>query len=479
MKISPKQSQPIPCIRDSASAGADPTVEYVEFYVQSIAGTTYDANDGTFGDVGFGGGDEAQDPGPHGYQLVLTSSYEASSSNPDAGSGFLVDNQVINASNGGLQLVHPLFGPQTGNNYVLEIYTAHPDNGGLQIPTTSPIEWLVDYYNGTIFVQDYIASAVPTYARGFIYIGKTAKTMITEASSSGGSTGGDLSITGDTGSDTVTVGTDTLNFSGSTGIDTTVSTDKVAIELNFDNLNELAGGAVASGDTIAIADANDSNNIKKATLTNVARLHAGAVTATGLVNNNATLEINVTGLNNNTAANDADTIIVDDGDAGSSTKMTRGVFLGEALAKFNTGLTATIMSASSTLEVVGGTTLGSTLSVSGTVSLAGVSSGSVAGPGSYIGLNSNNQLILTSSAGGLAGNPAGSNTQVQFNDSGNFGASSNFTFDGSKLQVVGGISGSSTLEIVGATSLGGTLGGNRVNESLCCNCIFNRCIGNK
>ena len=35
-------------------------VEYVDFYVESISGTTYDANDGTFGDVGFGGGDEAQ-----------------------------------------------------------------------------------------------------------------------------------------------------------------------------------------------------------------------------------------------------------------------------------------------------------------------------------------------------------------------------------------------------------------------------------
>ena len=386
--------------RFSASAGADPTVEYVEFYVQSIAGTTYDANDGTFGDVGFGGGDEAQDPGPHGYQLVLTSSYEASSSNPNAGSGFLVNNQVINASNGGLQLVHPLFGPQTGNNYVLEIYTAHPDEGGLQIPTTSPIEWLVDYYNGTIFVQDYIASAVPTYARGFIYIGKTAKTLITEASSSsgGGGGGGNLSITGDTGSDTVTVGTDTLNFSGSEGIDTTVSTDKVAIK------------------------------------------------------------ISLSGLNNNTTASDTDTIIVDDNGADTLTKMSRASFLGGGLAKFNSGLTATTMSASSTLQVVGGTTLGSTLSVSGAVSLAGVSSGSIAGPGSYIGLNSSNQLILTSSQGGLAGNPAGSNTQVQFNNSGDFGASSNFTFDGSKLQVVGGISGSGTLEVVGATSLGGTLG---------------------
>ena len=539
--------------RFSASAGADPTVEYVEFYVQSIAGTTYDANTGSFGDVGFGGGDESQSAGPHGYQLVLTSSYEASSSNPSKGSGFLVDDQVINQSNGGLQLVHPLFGPQTGNNYTLQLYTAHPLSGGLQIPTTSPIEWLVDYYNGTIFVQDYISTAVPTYARGFIYIGKTAKTLITEASSSGGGgatnpagsntqvqfnnsgnfgasanltfdgsnlkivgatsgsstlqaagattlgstldvsgnvtlaglssgslagsgsylglntnneiiltsssgTGvGNLSITGDTGSDTVTVGTDTLNFSGSTGIDTTVSTDKVAIELNFDNLEELTGGLVAAADTMVIADANDSNNIKKTTLTELARLHAGSVVSTGIVNENATLKINISGLQGNTAASDTDTIIVDDNGADTITRMTRSSFLGGGFAKFNSGMSATVMSASSTLQVVGGTTLGENLAVSGTVSLAGVSSGSIAGTGSYLGLNENNQLVLTSSQGGLAGNPAGSNTQVQFNDNGSFGASSNLTFDGTTLTLVGGLSGSSTLQAVGATTLGSTL----------------------
>jgi len=170
----------------SASEGGSATVEYVEFYVESISGTTYDANVGSFGDVGFGGGDEEQTAGPHGYQLVLTSSYEASSSNSSAGSGYLVNDQTVHESNGALQLVNPLFGPQTGNNYVLEIYTAHPDEGGLQIPTTSPIEWLVDYFNGVVFIQDYKSTAVPTYARGFIYTGKFADTAITEAAAGGG-----------------------------------------------------------------------------------------------------------------------------------------------------------------------------------------------------------------------------------------------------------------------------------------------------
>ena len=167
--------------RFSASIGGPVTVEYVDFHVESISGTTYDANVGAFGDVGFGGGDEAQSAGPHGYQLRLTSSYQAQSSNASKGSGFLVNNQIVHESNGALQLINPLFGPQTGNNYGLQLFTDHPDDGGLQIPTTSPIEFLVDYFNGVIFVQDYKASAIPKYARGFIYIGKFASTAISDA----------------------------------------------------------------------------------------------------------------------------------------------------------------------------------------------------------------------------------------------------------------------------------------------------------
>ena len=47
--------------------------------------------------------------------------------------------------------------------------------------------------------------------------------------------------------------------------------------------------------------------------------------------------------------------------------------------------------------------------------------------------------------------PAGANTQVQFNNNGAFGASANFIYDGSSLKVVGNISGSSTLQAAGAT----------------------------
>ena len=131
--------------RFSASASDPVTVEYVEFTVESIPGTTYDANDGTFGDVGFGGGDEAQSGGPHGYKLSLRSFYQASSSFSGKGISPFVNSQTVNETNGALQLVHPSFGPQAGNNYGLQLYTEHPDNGGTLIVPTNAIDWYVDF----------------------------------------------------------------------------------------------------------------------------------------------------------------------------------------------------------------------------------------------------------------------------------------------------------------------------------------------
>ena len=201
----------------SASASDPVTVEYVEFDVESISGTSYDANAGTFGDVGFGGGDEAQGPGPHGFKLSLRSYYQNSSSYVDAGTGFLVNGQTINETNGGLQLVNPSFGPQSGNNYGLSLYTDHPDEGGTLIVPTNAIDWYVDYFNGVVFIQDYRSDFVPTYARGFIYVGKFAKELISEASGSG--SGISYSRTAVTTTITSSVSDIILGVSGTTSID--------------------------------------------------------------------------------------------------------------------------------------------------------------------------------------------------------------------------------------------------------------------
>ena len=50
---------------------------------------------------------------------------------------------------------------------------------------------------------------------------------------------------------------------------------------------------------------------------------------------------------------------------------------------------------------------------------------------------------IGSAGGGGATNPGGSDTQVQYNNSGSFGGSSNMTFDGTNLAVTGTVSAAS------------------------------------
>jgi len=61
-----------------------------------------------------------------------------------------------------------------------------------------------------------------------------------------------------------------------------------------------------------------------------------------------------------------------------------------------------------------------------------LSSGSLAGDGSYLGLDSSNNIVLTASSTSSAA-VAGSTTEVQYNSGGSFAASSNLTFNGTTL----------------------------------------------
>ena len=72
-----------------------------------------------------------------------------------------------------------------------------------------------------------------------------------------------------------------------------------------------------------------------------------------------------------------------------------------------------------------------------------VASGTLAGDGSYLGLDSSNNIVLTSSAGGGGGGtPAGVDTQIQFNDGGAaFGASAGLTWDDTNLAATRAIFG--------------------------------------
>ena len=80
-------------------------------------------------------------------------------------------------------------------------------------------------------------------------------------------------------------------------------------------------------------------------------------------------------------------------------------------------------------DVLSVPTITASVGISSSLLIVEPKSGSLAGAGSYLGLNANNQIIVTSSAGDGGGTPGGSNTEVQFNDGGSFGGDSTFTFN--------------------------------------------------
>tara|TARA_Y100001938_G_C8089184_1_gene434005 strand:- start:522 stop:1973 length:1452 start_codon:yes stop_codon:yes gene_type:complete len=169
----------------SASAGASSTVEYVDFVVSPIAGTSYDANTGSFGNVGFGGGDEETSAGTHGYKLVMTGNYEQLSSNSRAGNGQFDNDKTIFETLGKVQLIPPSFSNEGANPYYLKLYKGDPADATNEITSLDETDWQIDYYNGIVFLQDFQTTRVPTYARGFLYVGK----MVAETTGSGGLSG--------------------------------------------------------------------------------------------------------------------------------------------------------------------------------------------------------------------------------------------------------------------------------------------------
>jgi len=86
--------------------------------------------------------------------------------------------------------------------------------------------------------------------------------------------------------------------------------------------------------------------------------------------------------------------------------------------------------ASGSLHQITGTLSLSASSGASTLTLLGVQSGTLAGAGSYLGLDASNEVVLATAGGGGGGSPGGSDTQVQFNDGGStFGGDAGLTFN--------------------------------------------------
>lgn len=203
----------------SASAGGPATVEKVYFDIVSISDTIYDANDSG------GGGDEASGNGPHGYYLKLPSNYQTTSSNPSKGSGVFTNGKRVYDSRGGLQLVPPLISNASPNRYVMKIYKGDPTNAANEITSGDSIDWQVDYYAGTIFIQDYDASKIPLTASAYLYVGKYLDQKLIDISSSAG--GGSDIIVKEEGSSITTAAT-SFDFVGA-GVSATNSSNNVTV----------------------------------------------------------------------------------------------------------------------------------------------------------------------------------------------------------------------------------------------------------
>lgn len=207
----------------NATGSTANTVEYIQFSLQALTGTTYDAND-TGGGAGSDSGESSQSSGPHTYKFVLPSNYESSSSNPRKGNGIFDNSKLVHETLGELQLVPPFYSQTAPNPYIVKIYKDDGSGGaGDEIPLLDNVDWNVDFYNGILFLQDYVASKIPAHARAFAYVGKMAQEVIASGSSGiagsntqvqfndDGEAGGDSGLTFNKTTDTLS----TVNLTGS------------------------------------------------------------------------------------------------------------------------------------------------------------------------------------------------------------------------------------------------------------------------
>ena len=190
----------------SSSVGDPATVEKVDLAVVEIISSRYDADSEANG----GPGDESSEFGPHGFYMQLPSFYQTTSSNPNRGTGSFVNNSVIYNSRGALQIVPPFMSTENPNKYQLKLYNASSQ----EISFTDNIDWTVDYYAGTIFIQDYTSSVsgiskVPVSASAYLYTGKYLDEKLTDLSSSSGA-----NITVKDEGSTITTNATSFNFVG-------------------------------------------------------------------------------------------------------------------------------------------------------------------------------------------------------------------------------------------------------------------------
>ena len=195
--------------------GTPKTVEYVQFTLTAIAGTTYNAS-GANGGAGSDTGEDSQSSGAHAYAFVMDSNYEGQTDddNGKAGNGVFDNSKVLHQTLGALQIVPPLFSTSSPNPYVVKIYTDDGGSLGDEITPADNIDWYVDTYSGILFVQDFNSGKIPAHARAFIYVGDMGSEAGTYTAGSGLTlSGNQFSLT----TNSLTIGSTSVALGGTAG----------------------------------------------------------------------------------------------------------------------------------------------------------------------------------------------------------------------------------------------------------------------
>ena len=153
------------------------SIEYVEFDLNPINASFFDAND-------FDSETSAQVAGHHAYAFSLKTTYETDTNNTKAGTGHFVNGKHLTGSLGALQIVNPSFSLQAPNPYICTIYSGSRDVED-QVPLTDELDWYIDYYNGILYVQDFDSGKIPTRAKAFIYVGDMISARLGAGSGTG------------------------------------------------------------------------------------------------------------------------------------------------------------------------------------------------------------------------------------------------------------------------------------------------------
>ena len=380
---------------------------------------------------------------------------------------------------------------QFGDNYLVQVYVA---NTGVTNPQTSGTKlfqagsgtddtWFFDYQSGVLNfnganVPSQIASPITgksVYVVGYRYVGLIGVTNQPSGNISGNTNIGNLNFTDTTISTTTANSNIFLSPNGSGNIHITTSlTASGNIVANTGAFFIGDGGYLANLNSSGVANGNSNVNIPTAngninltavgnttlvvtgTGVNVAGYLTvnGNLTATNITSNvsSNTVTANSANISGNLFVSDTATIgnvrtnniLYANGQpwdlqeaAGSNTQ----IQYNDGNTNFGASANFTFNQTTNLLTVVGNSQFNNAnLGNLATANFVDVSSNlSVINTANVGNVRTNNLLYANGSAWDFGGTPGGSNTQIQFNDSNEFGGSANFTFDKttSLLTVVG------------------------------------------